>query len=88
MLKLGSSEPWQVAMQQISGTDKMDASAVLEYFQPLMEWLQNENQGEAVGWEEGCPAGSFDDNNNAATSVYSIWTLLIVLMAFVSQHFL
>ena len=34
----------------MTGTDKADASAIREYFQPLMEWLQEQNKGEKEGW--------------------------------------
>ena len=44
MLKLGSSRPWPDALEAISGTRKMSADSILEYFQPLMEWLTEENR--------------------------------------------
>jgi peptidyl-dipeptidase A len=28
----------------------MDASAIMEYFQPLEEWLAGQNKGETCGW--------------------------------------
>jgi peptidyl-dipeptidase A len=30
----------------------MDASAMLEYFAPLREWLARENEGRTCGWTE------------------------------------
>ncbi|XP_026489175.2 angiotensin-converting enzyme-like isoform X1 [Vanessa tameamea] len=53
MLQLGSSKPWPDAMEAITGQRKMDASGVLEYFEPLYEWLkaENERSGEYIGWE-------------------------------------
>ncbi len=52
-LKMGSSRPWPEAMQVITGQDKMDASAIREYFKPLEDWLkiQNEKMGETPGWK-------------------------------------
>lgn len=50
MLAAGSSQPWQDSMEQLTGTREMDASAMVEYFSPLLEWLQNENAGQACGW--------------------------------------
>ncbi|MGV8837125.1 M2 family metallopeptidase [Cellvibrio sp.] len=32
------------------GTRQMDASAIIDYFAPLMQWLEKENQGQACGW--------------------------------------
>ncbi len=29
----------------------MDASAVLEYFAPLQEWLKQQNEGQTCGWQ-------------------------------------
>lgn len=55
MLKLGSSKPWPDAMEEITGQRSIDADAIMEYFDPLYKWLQEENEkmNEAIGWEEG-----------------------------------
>ena len=55
---MGSSKPWQEAMKVITGDDKMDASALVEYFKPLEKWLVDKNKelGEEIGWSiEGTP---------------------------------
>ncbi|KAH9492522.1 hypothetical protein Btru_046311 [Bulinus truncatus] len=54
MLKLGASRPWPDAMEVITGQRKMDASALLEYFHPLLEFLKKEN-GDEFGWDPHCP---------------------------------
>uniref|UniRef100_A0A2H1V7I0 Angiotensin-converting enzyme n=2 Tax=Spodoptera frugiperda TaxID=7108 RepID=A0A2H1V7I0_SPOFR len=53
MLKMGSSKPWPDAMEVLTGQRSMKADGLLEYFRPLYEWLQAENQrtGEYIGWE-------------------------------------
>ena len=50
MLALGRSKPWQDAMEKLTGQREMDASAILEYFQPLMQWLDEQNRGRECGW--------------------------------------
>ncbi len=50
MLALGSSQPWQDALEKLDGTRQMDASAIVDYFQPLMGWLDEQNRGRACGW--------------------------------------
>jgi peptidyl-dipeptidase A len=50
MLQLGISQPWQDALEKISGTKQMDASAIRDYFAPLQKWLDEQNQGKPVGW--------------------------------------
>jgi peptidyl-dipeptidase A len=50
MLKLGASKPWPDALELITGSREMDASAILDYFQPLRNWLEKENQGKTCGW--------------------------------------
>ncbi|KAM3960983.1 angiotensin-converting enzyme isoform 1-T1 [Aphomia sociella] len=54
MLQMGSSKPWPDAMEALTGQRNMDASGVLEYFEPLYEWLKTENErtGEYIGWEQ------------------------------------
>ena len=50
MLSKGASQPWQSTMKELTGSEKMDASAVLEYFKPLQGWLTQQNEGKTCGW--------------------------------------
>jgi peptidyl-dipeptidase A len=50
MLELGTSRPWPEAMEALTGSPKADATAILEYFAPLQDWLVEQNQGESCGW--------------------------------------
>jgi peptidyl-dipeptidase A len=50
MLKLGQSKPWPEALKAMTGEDRIDASAMIEYFQPLLTWLKEQNKGETSGW--------------------------------------
>jgi peptidyl-dipeptidase A len=50
MLELGRSKPWQDALEQIAGTRQVDATPMLEYFQPLRTWLAEQNKGKKCGW--------------------------------------
>jgi len=50
MLEKGSSQPWQATLKELTGSDKADASAVLEYFGPLQTWLKQQNEGKTCGW--------------------------------------
>ncbi|XP_062988088.1 angiotensin-converting enzyme [Elgaria multicarinata webbii] len=53
-LKAGSSQPWQDILEQLTGTKKMDATALLEYFGPVTTWLQEKNKqtNETLGWPD------------------------------------
>ncbi|MDR6842377.1 M2 family metallopeptidase [Pseudoxanthomonas sacheonensis] len=50
MLEKGSSQPWQATLKELTGSDKADAGAVLEYFGPLQTWLKQQNEGKTCGW--------------------------------------
>ena len=50
MLEMGLSRPWPEALKELTGEDKMDATAILDYFAPLKEWLDQQNQGRKVGF--------------------------------------
>jgi len=58
MLAVGSSMPWPDALELIAGTREMSVEPLLEYFRPLREWLERENEGHPKGWSEECPPGS------------------------------
>jgi peptidyl-dipeptidase A len=44
MLEMGQSRPWPEALKALTGEDKMDASAILDYFAPLKKWLDEQNR--------------------------------------------
>jgi peptidyl-dipeptidase A len=44
MLAMGLSKPWQEALKTMTGEDKMDATAIIDYFAPLKQWLDEENK--------------------------------------------
>jgi peptidyl-dipeptidase A len=50
MMEMGASEPWQDALEVMTGQREMDASAILDYFAPLKAWLDQQNQGRTCGW--------------------------------------
>jgi peptidyl-dipeptidase A len=50
MLEMGESQPWQVALESLTGQKQMDATAIRDYFAPLQRWLDEQNRGKAIGW--------------------------------------
>jgi peptidyl-dipeptidase A len=50
MLAAGASEPWQDTLEKLTGTREMDGHAIIEYFQPLMGWLKEQNSTRQCGW--------------------------------------
>ena len=53
---MGASRPWPEAMEVITGQRKMDVGPVLEYFTPLIEFLEKENRQQRPGWSPACPS--------------------------------
>lgn len=43
MLAMGKSKPWPEALKAMTGEDKMDATAIIDYFAPLKKWLDEQN---------------------------------------------
>jgi peptidyl-dipeptidase A len=50
MLSMGMSKPWQDALEAMTGSRQMDATAILDYFAPLSTWLDQQLAGTPVGW--------------------------------------
>lgn len=50
MLGAGQSVPWQDTLEKLTGTREMDATAIIDYFQPLMAYLEKQNAGRSCGW--------------------------------------
>ena len=38
------------SLEALTGERKMDAGAMLEYFEPLKKWLDEQNKGRKVGY--------------------------------------
>lgn len=62
VLSMGASRPWQDAVRQMTRgrTNRIDAGAMLKYFEPLNAWLKRQNEMQPViGWitnrdDKGC----------------------------------
>jgi peptidyl-dipeptidase A len=50
MLELGRSRPWPEILAVLTGQEQMDATAIADYFAPLMTWLEEQNEGRTCGW--------------------------------------
>ena len=52
MLEMGQSKPWPEALKALTGEDRMDGNAMMEYFAPLKKWLDEQNAGANAkpGW--------------------------------------
>jgi len=72
MLELGKSKPWPEALKTLTGSDKLSAAPIKEYFGPLLEFLQKEraSKGYTLGWE-----GS-ESSSNAVQMKLSFLTVL------------
>ena len=51
MLKMGQSKPWPDALEALTGSRQMDATAIVDYFAPLKAWLDAQIAGKPVGWK-------------------------------------
>ena len=50
MLEMGRSKPWPEALEAMTGSPQMDATAILDYFAPLKVWLDQQNAARQCGW--------------------------------------
>ncbi len=50
MLSMGQSRPWPDALEALTGSRQMDATAIIDYFAPLSAWLDDQLKGQKVGW--------------------------------------
>ncbi len=50
ILKKGGTEDWHKVLKDATGED-ISTRAMVDYFQPLMAWLEEQNKGRKIGWE-------------------------------------
>jgi peptidyl-dipeptidase A len=46
----GATEDWRKVLHDLTGED-LSTRAMVEYFKPLMAWLQKQNEGRQIGWD-------------------------------------
>ena len=56
MLAMGASQPWPDTLEKLTGTRQMDASAISEYFAPLIDYMKQQNEGRSCGWDASATA--------------------------------
>ena len=50
-MAMGQSQPWQDAFENITGSRSLSGSSVMNYYKPLKEWLDKQNENRKCGWE-------------------------------------
>ena len=49
LMRPGATRDWRSLVKEATGQE-VSAKPMLEYFQPLMAWLEEQNKGRTVGW--------------------------------------
>ena len=82
MLQYGFSKPWTEQLKEFTGTDRYNATPLLEYFQPLMKFLKkfNEENKLKVGWEEKCPEPPSDAQKSSGGQSSASLALIIIII--------
>jgi peptidyl-dipeptidase A len=50
ILKKGGTEDWRKVLKEATGED-ISTRAMMDYFKPLMSWLEEQNKGQQIGWQ-------------------------------------
>ena len=50
IMKKGQTEDWQKVLKDATG-EELSTRAMVEYYAPLMSWLEEQNKGRKIGWE-------------------------------------
>lgn len=50
IMEKGKTEDWRKVIKEATGED-LSTRAMVEYYAPLMKWLQEQNKGRPIGWE-------------------------------------
>lgn len=50
IMEKGQTEDWRKVLKEATG-EELSTRAMVEYYAPLMKWLQEQNKGRPIGWE-------------------------------------
>ena len=57
ILKMGKTRDWRQVIKEATG-EEISARAMLEYFAPVMKYLEEQNKGRQIGWSHQVAAGN------------------------------
>jgi peptidyl-dipeptidase A len=49
-MRKGATQDWRKLLREATG-EELSTRAMVEYYRPLLRWLETENKGRALGWE-------------------------------------
>ena len=49
-MEKGKTEDWRKVLKEATG-EELSTRAMVAYYAPLMQWLQEQNKGRPIGWE-------------------------------------
>ena len=98
MLEAGASKNWQELLLEVTGTNKLDATPIISYFKPLVEFLNKtaETEKYAKGWDfssfedlygEDSSTPKDEEDNNVAAIVVGIILGVVVLVIVLGYFF-
>ena len=50
IMENGATEDWRTLLREATG-EELSTRAMVEYYRPLLAWLQKQNQGRKIGWD-------------------------------------
>jgi peptidyl-dipeptidase A len=50
IMRKGATQDWRKLLREATG-EELSTRAMVEYYRPLLRWLETENKGRALGWE-------------------------------------
>ena len=50
IMEKGANEDWRKVLEEATG-EKFSTRAMLDYYAPLMKWLEEQNKGRPIGWQ-------------------------------------
>ena len=50
IMEQGKTQDWRKVLKEATG-EELSTRAMVEYYAPLMKWLQEQNKGRPIGWE-------------------------------------
>jgi peptidyl-dipeptidase A len=60
ILEKGGTEDWRKVLKDATG-EELSTRAMVDYFQPLMAWLEEQNKGRKIGWDQDKEEGSSEE---------------------------
>lgn len=86
IMSLGSSISLQEAILRLTGKTGFNTTALLNYYEPLFQWLQKENENRSCGWQQELGFGALIATSSLVLGCFLMISIIVIYYRILSPQ--